>query len=351
MELNWRTYDLVLKDPFTISRGTITLQPTLVVSVEHDGVVGYGEATENSFYEASIQSMQAKLEGVRSILKRHSPLHPAELWIELDPLFQSSRFAQCAIDCAIWDLWGKVQNVSVPELLLNEMGHPRNLQSITSSYTIGIAEPHEMVRKLRAVPNWPAYKIKVGTPQDLEILRLLRQETRRPFRVDANCGWSFDDAWEILPELEGLAVEFVEQPLSVDHPRMCELREASPLPLIADESCEEEEDVGRCVGAFDGINIKLVKCGGLTPAIRMVREAKRLGMKLMVGCMTESSIGISAAAQLLPWLDYADLDGAALLAEDIAEGVCVVDGQVQFNDLPGLGIVLKATKATNQRSF
>ena len=188
-----------------------------------------------------------------------------------------------------------------------------------------------MVAKMQEFPGWPIYKIKLGTANDLEIVRALRGHTDAVFRVDANCGWGAEEAIRNSAALKELGVEFIEQPLPPDDwEGMKAVYAKSALPVVADESCQTEPDVDRCSGYFHGVNVKLVKCGGLTPARRMIAQAKQLGLKTMVGCMTETSVGISAIAQLLPMLDYVDMDGALLLAKDIATGVTIDRGRVRF---------------------
>jgi L-alanine-DL-glutamate epimerase-like enolase superfamily enzyme len=198
-----------------------------------------------------------------------------------------------------------------------------------------------MVQKLNEMPGWPVYKIKLGTPDDLAIVHELRRHTDATFRVDANCGWTADQTIELAPALKELGVEFVEQPLPRDDVEGARRAfERSALPLIADESCITEEDVDQCAGCFHGINIKLVKCGGLAAARRMVSRARELGLQVMAGCMTESTVGISALAQLLPLLDYVDMDGAVLLARDIATGVRLERGKCIYPDENGTGVQL-----------
>jgi L-alanine-DL-glutamate epimerase-like enolase superfamily enzyme len=210
----------------------------------------------------------------------------------------------------------------------------------TTNFTIGIDTVEKMCAKLREV-NWPIYKIKLGTDQDLEIVRELRKNTNSIFRVDANCAWTVDQAISYSEELALLGVEFIEQPLAKDNLEgMREVFAHSKLPLIADESCISEADVDKCQGRFHGVNIKLVKAGGITPALRMIQQAKALGMKTMVGCMTESSVGISAIAHIAPLLDYVDMDGAMLLAKDPAKGVRIFPDEVLFPEGPGIGAEL-----------
>ena len=195
-----------------------------------------------------------------------------------------------------------------------------------------------MVTKMQAKP-WPVYKIKVGTENDIEMVAELRKHTQSVFRVDANAGWTLEEALEKIPKLKELAVELIEQPLAKDDwDGMKVLYEKSPLPLFADESCVFENDVEKCAGHFHGINIKLTKCSGITPAVRMVQKAREVNLKVMMGCMNESTIGSAAIAHFLPQLDYVDMDGPLLLSEDIATGIQYDFGKITVSEKPGLGI-------------
>ena len=334
MKMRLHEFSLPLRHTFTISRGAVKDQPTLIVELEHYGLRGYGEATANPYYHASVEQMQAVLETVRDKVEGWDASEPQEFWESLAPRLGDHSFARCALDLAAWDLWGKLQGQPLYQLWgLSTKDLPR------SSYTIGMDDPEIMAAKLREFPHWPIYKIKLGGERDLESVRRLRQETDAVFRVDANCGWTFSQAVEHSQALKELNVEFIEQPLPAEqNDEMPRLKAASALPLIADESCSTLEDIEACAAGFDGINIKLVKCGGLTPARKMIERARQHGLQVMVGCMTESSVGISAAAQLLPLLDYADLDGAALLAEDIAVGVSVENGVCRYSRENGCGV-------------
>lgn len=338
MKLHLYEFDLPLRHVFTISRGSVAVQKTLIVDLEHDGLHGYGEATTNPYYGATIENMAAALLGVRAEIEGWSPGDPQQLWDALDPALGQQPFAQCALDQAAHDLWGKAAGVPVYRLWgLSTERLP------VSNYTIGIDTIEQMVAKLDECPGWPIYKIKLGTPHDLEIIRQLRQRTAAVFRVDANCGWTVDETLRNAQELRDLDVEFIEQPLPAEAEEdMRRVAAECVLPLIADESCGVLADVDRCHGLFDGVNIKLVKCGGLTPARRMIARARLLGLKVMVGCMTESSVGISAIAQLLPQLDYVDMDGAVLLARDIATGATVRQGVCHYPEEPGCGVRLTA---------
>ncbi len=336
MKMRLHHFDLRLRHKFTIARGSIDTQPTLIVELEEGGASGYGEATTNSYYGATLENMSAALETARAEIESHPLGDPAALWELLDARLGSNRFAQCALDQAAHDLWGKKLGQPVYRLwgLRTDKLPPTN-------YTIGIDKIEVMVEKMREFAGWPVYKIKLGTPDDLAIITALRQYTKAVFRVDANCGWTADETLRNAPRLKELGVEFIEQPLPADHwKEMKRVHAECELPVIADESCQVESDVDRCHGYFHGINIKLPKCGGLTPARRMIDRARQLGLKVMVGCMTESSVGISAIAQLLPMLDYVDRDGAVLLAEDIATGVTVERGVCHYPSENGCGVRL-----------
>lgn len=247
-----------------------------------------------------------------------------------------SNFAICALDLAAHDLYGKIMDKPLHEL----WGTTTNHYPITN-YTIGIASMEVMLAKMQEMP-WPIYKIKLGTTDDVSIVEKLRQHTDAVFRIDANCAWTAKETIYNAPLLKELGVEFLEQPLKADDwSGMEKVMHHSVLPVMADESCILESDVEKCALHYSGINIKLTKCGGLTPALRMIRKAKDLGIKVMVGCMTESTVGISAIAQLLPQLDYVDMDGALLLKSDIATGVRIeLDGNVIFPERAGSGIEL-----------
>lgn len=337
MQLKLHHFELQLRHTFTISRGSIDVQPTLIVEFDHNGVRGFGEATSNSYYGFTVPAMAEAVRSVEDAVNGWDGDAPERLWEQLQTQLADNPFALCAIDQAAHDLWGKLQGKPVYELW------GLTLDRIPqSNYTIGIDAIEKMVEKLREQPDWPIYKIKLGSPDDLAMVRRLREETQAVFRVDANCGWREEQCLQMAEPLKQLGVEFIEQPLPADQDdAMRRLYRSSPLPLIADESCIVEEDVPRCDGAFHGVNVKLVKCGGLTPARRMLEDARRRGLKTMVGCMTESSVGISAIAQLLPLLDYVDMDGATLLREDIADGVRVTPTGCQFPDAPGCGVTLR----------
>lgn len=337
MQLTLREIDLPLRHPFTIAVGSISVQRNLLVTLGEGGCTGFGEGASGSAFTAfTAAGMRADLEAARLAIEHERLDDPTALWDRLLPVIGHNRFAMCALDEAAHDLWGKQRGQPVWKLWgLTQRGGP------LSNYTIGIADVPTMVMKMREFDGWPIYKIKLGTANDLAIVRELRKHTSATFRVDANCAWSVEQTLAFAPELKALGVEFIEQPLPAgEWAGMKLLFAESALPIMADESCLVPDDVERCVGHFHGINVKLVKAGGLTPARRMVLRARELGLKTMVGCMCESSVGISAIGQLLPLLDYVDMDGAVLIAKDIATGVRVERGHAIFPAENGNGVRL-----------
>lgn len=334
MKLTLHRLSLPLAHPFTISRGTVTDQSSLVVQLEGLGESGWGEVTANDYYGHTLDSIESSLAKVEPYLDRWAAWGADRVWGAAAEVIGEDPFALSALDMA-WHDWSS-RRQGMP--LYRCWG--LDWETVPcSSFTIGIDTPEKMVAKLRERPDWPIYKIKLGTSRDLEIMRELRRHTDATFRVDANCGWTAEQAIANSAELAELGVEFIEQPLPADAPDDDHRRvfHGSRLPIIADENCQTSADVTRCHGRFHGVNVKLCKCGGLTPALRMLRQARELGMRTMVGCMIESSIGISGAAHLLPLLDYADLDGAVLLRDDPAIGVTIDRGSVRLAAAPGTG--------------
>jgi len=336
MKLHLHRFQLETKTPFKLSRVTYNVRELLVVELEEDGFSGFGEASDHSFYDVKIEEIWEVLENLKPIIEAYEFDTPEQFWEEMNSYLKDHSFAQCALDVAAHDLFGKKMGKPLYELWGLKL---ENLP--ITDYTVGIDTPEKMVEKMRAKP-WSVYKIKLGVPEDLEIMKALRAATDVPFRIDANCGWTVKEAIEKSVELKKLGVEFIEQPLrGGEFNEMKDVYEKSALPVFADESCVSESDVKKCVGRFHGINIKLMKCGGLTPARRMIEEARKLGLQVMAGCMMESSIGISAVAQLLPLLDYIDMDSILLIKKDIAEGVKILEnGEVVFPEENGIGVKL-----------
>ena len=337
MKLILKDLKLRMRHPFTISLGTTTVQHNLMVELEQGGYVGYGEgAGTHGYADYSADSMRQALESVRGLVEDVEFCDPESLWERVAPALDGNRFALCALDEAAHDLWGKMRGKPVWELWGLDLG-----DLPVSNYTIGIDPIEKMVAKMKEFDGWPVYKIKLGTADDLAIVRSLRNHTSARFRIDANTAWSVEQTLRLAPDLKALGVEFIEQPLPADDwIGLKEVFENSELPIMADESCQTESDVDRCRDCFHGINIKLTKAGGMTPARRMIARARELGMKVMVGCMNESSIGISAIGQLLPLLDYVDMDGAVLLEKDVAKGVSLDHGRAVFPNENGNGVRL-----------
>jgi len=335
MQVHLKKYTLPLKHTFSISRESHDFQDTMIVSLTENGKTGYGEATSNPYYKITTDSMIDEIEAIKPEIENFDFTRP-EIFHAFLVNTGLSNFAVCALDLAAHDLYGKL----LEQPLYKIWGTSISNYPITN-YTIGIASIDIMLAKMQEMP-WPIYKIKLGTNDDVAIVRELRKHTDAIFRIDANCAWTAQETIQNAPHLRDLGVEFLEQPLKADDwSGMKEVMLHSVLPVIADESCIVENDVEKCAAHFSGINIKLTKCGGLTPALRMIQKAKKLDLKVMVGCMTESTVGISAIAQILPQLDYVDMDGALLLKNDIATGVHIVSGgKVIFPKLAGSGVEL-----------
>ncbi|MEO8822073.1 MAG: dipeptide epimerase [Ginsengibacter sp.] len=333
MILNYRKSNLKFKHPFTISKGTKTHQPALLVQLDFFGIKGYGEAPAISYYNTSVEGMIEVIEQKKKMIEKFSFTEPERYWHYLHHLLPQNPFLVCALDIAAWDMFGKMKRKQLYRLWnLDTSKNP------LTDITIGIDSIEKMVSKIKETP-WPVYKIKLGTDNDIQIMTELRKHTDSVFRIDANAAWKAEEALEKIKIFKDLNVEFIEQPLAKeDWEGMKFLYENSPLPLIADESCVSEHDVAKCKGFFHGINIKLTKCSGITPALRMIKNAHDLNMKVMVGCMNESSIGTGAIAQLLPLIDYVDMDGPLLLEEDAGKGVQFDYGKIIYSDGYGLGV-------------
>ncbi len=345
MKLKVHEFDLPLKYKFGISRETRTVQKTAIIEVKDADLSGYGECVANhKYYKFTIEMILEVIASVSEILSNIYILNisPDNIWSMLNDKLKHNPFAQCALDMALYDLWGKKLGKKTYELW--------DLDPITSpvtDYTIGIDDTDIMIKKMKEFEDWPVFKIKLGTDHDMEIMSKLREKFSAVLRIDANCAWTAKQTIDYSHKLKDLGVEFIEQPIPAEASKedMINVFTNSILPVIADESCISEEDVDKCAGYFHGVNIKVVKCGGLTPALRMIKRARELNMKVMVGCMTESTVGISGIAQLLPLLDYVDMDGPLLLAKDIATGVRIDKGVVQYADIPGNGVTLTGFKS------
>lgn len=333
MKLNYRSFNLPFRHPFTISKGTKTHQPSLVVELELGPFRGYGEAPAISYYNITVDQMITDLERKKTFVEKFAFTDPERYWHYLHHLFPANPFLVCALDMAGWDLFGQMKQKPLYRLWNTDFD-----KTVLTDFTIGIDTIDKMVEKMLEKP-WPVYKIKLGTPADIAIVEALRKHTDAVFRVDANAGWTTDEAMEKIPLLAKMNVELIEQPLEKNNwDGMKLLYESSPLPLFADESCVFEKDVEMCAGHFHGINIKLTKCSGITPARRMIAKARELNLKVMMGSMNETTIGSSAIAHFIPQVDYVDADGPLLLEKDIATGLQYNNGEVKPANAPGLGV-------------
>ena len=308
LQIRYKSISTPFHHPFTTAHGLKTHQPSLLISLSFQGFTGLGEAPAIHYYQVSVEGMIAELLAKTDILARYAFTEPERFWHFCHHLFPESPFLVCALDMAYWNLYASVKQKPLHALWQLNMQH-----TPLTDYTIGIDTLDNMLNKMKAMP-WPIYKIKMDGPEQLAIIRAMRQHTDAIFRIDANASWSLDEALTLIPALAQLGVELVEQPLAKDNwEGMRILHQQTVLPLIADESCVSEHDVDACCEVFDGINIKLTKCSGITPALRMIPAIRAHGKKVMMGCMNETEIGSLAIAQFLPMLDYVDMDGPLLL--------------------------------------
>ncbi len=333
MKLTWEPVELKLRHTFTISRSSMDVARNVLVRLEHDGVVGIGEAPPSRYYGQDQESVIAALGKMQDELG-HDPFEIEDIVEHLSEKFPGDSAAVAAVDMALHDWVGKKFGAPLWRILgLNPANTP------LTSYTIGIDTTEKMIEKVREAPQYPILKVKVGTEHDEEILSAIREETDRTIRVDANAAWQPDEAIERMYALGAFDLEFVEQPVAPGDPEaLRRVRESVDIPIIADESSVVPADVPALAGCVDGINIKLSKCGGIRRALKMIHTAKSAGLKVMLGCMIESSIAITAAAHLSPLVDFADLDGNLLIANDVGTGVTVREGKLVLPNGPGLGI-------------
>lgn len=336
MKLSHEIIAVRTKHAFTISRGGASEWRVVTVRVtDSDGCEGIGEAAPSRFYGESADTVPIALAQFAPVLERADPWSLEVIEGELNRVLRWNAAAKSAVSAALHDLAAKRLGVPLYRMWgLDPARAPR------SSFTIGVAGEEELRRKVREAEQYPILKVKLGTDRDEEIIRIIRQEApTKTLRVDANAAWSAKRALQMMDLLVELGVEFVEQPLPPhDLDGLKFVRDRAPLPIIADESCLVATDIPKLAGVVDGINIKLAKCGGLREAIKMVSTARAHGMLVMMGCMIETSLAITAAAHMSPLLDYADLDGAALLANDPYRGARIDGGTISIPDGPGLGV-------------
>ena len=328
MQFSYTTHILQLRHPFQISKGSRTEQPTVIVHLSDGTYTGYGEAPAIRYYGQSVERTVELLDILRPTIETHTFTTPAVFFDYLSPEVNAHPFVQAALDVAAYDLYARQRGVPMGQL----WGSATEPAPLTS-FTIGLGSVADMRAKIRATP-WPIYKIKLGTSDATGLIRALREVTDSVFRVDANEAWTAAQTISYAKALRPLHVEFIEQPLpAADWAGMREVMRHSCLPLIADESCQTEADIARCQGHFHGVNIKLSKCGGLTPALRMITAARSAGLQVMAGCMVESTVGVAPLAHLLPRLDYVDMDGPLLIQNDPATGMTISAGRVRIGEV------------------
>jgi len=336
MKLTITTRRLELKHTWTIARGSADFKEYNYVALEHEGVTGHGEAAHNVRYGESLESIRAFLEASAQFLQPADPWNFYDLSKKIHAFGEGQYAAKAALDMALLD-W-VAQKLGVP--LYRFWGLDQDKTPVTS-YSIGIDRPEIMQEKIRGAADFPILKIKLGGENDEAIMHAVREATDRIVRVDANEGWKDRQlALEKIYWLKELEVEFVEQPMPAGRlDEVAWLRAHSPLPLIADEDVRTVKDIPGLVQAYDGINLKIMKAGGLQESLRMIHVARAHDLKIMLGCMIESALGITAAAHLSPLADWADLDGNLLIKNDPYRGATVAQGRLLLPEGPGLGVI------------
>ncbi len=333
------TERLMLKHTWTIARCSDDFKDNVFLRIERDGLVGWGEAAPSARYGESAEKTCAVLEQARDVFRAGDWLAYADMRRRWERLTETQSCAGAALDMALLDWVGRKLDVPLYRL----WGLDRSKTPVTT-YSIGIDSPEVVRRKVEGAAQYPVLKIKVGLDNDAEIIEAVRDVTDCPLRVDANEGWrDKEEALEKIRWLQGQGVELIEQPMPA---AMLEetawLRQRVDIPIIADEAVKRASDIPKLAQAYDGINIKLMKAGGPQEALRMIHVARAMGMQIMLGCMVASSVAISAAAHLSPLVDYADLDGNLLIANDPFTGVTVEQGKLILNENPGLSVAQRS---------
>jgi len=329
MHLTYHTIDLKLKHPFRISRSVTESKKNVIVKIDE----GIGEAAPSTYYNENANTVIECLEKVKGELG-DDPFQIESILSNLNEKIPGNFSAKAGIDIALHDLIGKRLNVPLFKLLGLDGKTP-----LVTSYTIGIDTPEKMKEKTREAKDFLIYKVKVGVENDIEMVKAVREVTDAKIRVDANAGWTKDEAIEKINKLAEYDIEFVEQPIDPeDKEGLKKIKKNVDVPIIIDEHLMTSKDILKFVGSCDGINIKLAKCGGIREALRMIHVARAHDLLVMIGCMIESSLGITAAAHIGSLVDFLDLDGNLLLTNDPYVGVKLEKGKLYLSDLPGLGV-------------
>lgn len=337
MQLTCEIHTVHTTHPFIIARGGTSDWRLVWVKIrDDDGVEGWGEAAPSRFYGETADSVMAAVQSFAPLLLSANSWSLEAIEQSLQLALRWNAAARCAVSAALHDLFGKRLGVPLWKLWgLDPASAPK------SSYTIGLAPDDETLRaRVREAAGYPILKVKLGGPRDTETIRIVRKEApNATLRVDANAAWNPKHAIQMMDTLVQCGVEMLEQPVPPhDIAGFKFIRERSPIPVFADESCVVATDIPRLADAVDGVNIKLMKCGSLREALRMIAVARAHNLRVMCGCMVESTLGIAAAAHFAPLLDYADLDGAALLSDDPFMGPRIPNGVIILDDAPGLGV-------------
>jgi L-Ala-D/L-Glu epimerase / N-acetyl-D-glutamate racemase len=333
--LRFKPYDLHLRHVFTIAEGSRSSTPVMLTELEFENVTGYGEASMPPYLGENHETAKAFLSKV-DLTSFESPFLMEDILAYVDQIAPGNYAAKASVDIALHDLTGKLMKQPWFKIWgLNPAKTPY------TSFTIGMDKPDIIKAKVREAAPYKILKVKLGQGTDKEMIEAVRSETDKPICVDVNQGWTDKSmALEMSHWLKEKGVVFIEQPMSkYSFDDTAWLTQNSPLPIIADEAFQTVNDFKKVQGAYSGVNIKLMKCGGLRTAFTMIKMARALGMKVMIGCMTETSCAVTAAAQLSPLVDWADLDGNLLIDNDVFEGAIIKDGKIILPDRPGIGII------------
>lgn len=335
MELRFRPYELHLKHVFTLATSSRTSTPDMLTEIHYGDLVGYGEASMPPYLGESIETATDYLKKV-DLSHFKSPFLVEDIIRYLNNLYPGNYAAKASVDIALHDLIGKIMKQPWYRIWGLDPARTPNI-----SFTIGIDTPDVVRQKVKEAAPYKILKVKLGQDNDKEMITTVRSETDKPICVDVNQGWTDrKKALEMALWLKDQGVEFIEQPMpKTASSDIAWLTKHSPLPIMADEAFQTLDDFKKVQGVYSGINIKLMKCGGMNAAYKMVSIARALGMKVMIGCMTETSCAVTAAAQLSPMVDWADLDGNLLIDNDVYDGLKIVNGKIVLPDRPGIGII------------
>jgi L-alanine-DL-glutamate epimerase-like enolase superfamily enzyme len=343
MKLTFVPYTLKFKRPFSIAHGSRDSTPVVFTRLEHEGIIGYGEASMPPYLGENHETVQRFLSKAQSILPAWTPSEkkfsdPADIETilsQIDRIEKGNTAAKASVDIALHDLIGKIQNKPCHDLF----GADKQ-KTLFTAYTIPMDDPKGIQDRIEEARGYKILKVKLGSANDKKVIEEIRRQTDKEIIVDANEGWNYKYfALEMAHWLSERNVLLIEQPMPKEKADdTAWLTSQSPIPIIADEAVQRFSDLEKIRGVYSGINIKLMKCTGLREAHKMILQARKYGMKIMIGCMSETSCGVSAAAQLAPLVDWIDLDGPLLLKEDYFDGVKFSGGKIILNDLPGIGV-------------